>query len=161
MTKAAMRLLTIPNVFGLTALTFAGISVIGLYIFLGPHGENLSIAGVNGILHLVLFPATSALAAWFSARTLFVPRNRSSFPLNASRGFLRGLAIGAIAFLSSVIANFVVVAVTSDIEVAYWLTLASLTFGGLAFAVPGLLISGLTGILCVRHANALSSNNKR
>ena len=136
-------------IFSLLGLLAGGIAAIALYVFLGPNGENLGVAGIAGVTHLLIFPITSALTAGIVARSLI---GNAMAKLTRATGFVRGAATGAVAFVASVLVHAIVLFLRLDAEAALWLALSALLFGGLAFGLPAALLSGVTGAFVAKKS---------
>jgi hypothetical protein len=131
--------------FGLLGLVVGLIADLCLYVFFGPEGRDLKIAGIGGMAHLAMFPIVSAAASAYFSRNLI---EASSLAATRINGFIRGAGVALLSFVVCLLAHFCVLLLRIDFSIALWLTIAAALFGGMAFGAPSIVLGGLLGVMC-------------
>ena len=139
---------------------FAGLIAAGaINDAFGPNGRDQSIVAVTHWAALIPLPFAAAMIAFALARRWL--KGSAAVAIGKGKSFL----IGSIISLSSVVTCAITHTLLSmfwiDAETAFWMGLAELMVGCLAFGWPLVIGGGLLGIFVTRNRrNAISGQAK-
>lgn len=146
-----------PNSRGVHAATIfcslasgtAVLALLALVAWANADVRALRLVGITNWWHALLLVVVPAIVAWSMARLVFNP-----IPPDVASGGLRGALVAVVAFIATVLTHGAILSFARDPLTAVAAVGATAFFGGLAFALPSVILAGAVGGILSYRASA-------